>query len=100
MGAGVNDPYEKYRQMNQMLELVEEHIMGELKKTRHPGWLEWVSNPWDVIRVGDTWEVPEVGTVTCVEQTDDYGREGDFSNWSQPVWIILQVGDRFFQIIG
>lgn len=99
MGTGV-DPYEKYREMHAVLDIVESFIYGEMVQEYGAKFTQWNSNPWNVIREGDTWEVPEVGTVTCVEERTDYSREGDFENWSQPIWIVLEANGRWFQIIG
>lgn len=55
---------------------------------------------WDAHRVGEQFHVPGIGAVEVIEHVDDNSRPGDFHAWSQPVWCVVRIDNRYFQAIG
>lgn len=52
---------------------------------------------WDLLRVDQVLDVPGLGQVVVVDLHDALD---DFYDWSQPVYLVLNVGDRHFRVTG
>jgi hypothetical protein len=89
--VGVGEPpyYAHYLEIHALQEKIEAHL------GRDP----YGDVPWFRMREGDTFEVPDVGLFEVVEVHDQLD---DYSDWSQPIYVILchLSQNRFYRVTG